>query len=487
MRIALGGVIHETNTFCAGLDAGQRLSSMWAGDCRYSYRRAHLSRRCDRSRARNGYELVPIFVANATPSATIARDAYESLRDRLLDGIRDEGPFDAVCLTFHGAGVADGYDDIEGDIVRRTREIVGAETPIVVTLDLHGNMTQKMVQHADLCLPCHFYPHIDMYERGQEAIDSLSAIVSGDLKPTSHLTILPMVISTTTSNLPPVSQINDLCFEKEEEPGVVDCAINHGFAPADIPQIGITILTTTNDDPDRAREIANDVARTIWNRRDEFPHTLRSAEEAIAAALAAEGKPVILNEASDNPGGGGPGDGTHLLRAMLDAGLDDAIFGHIWDPEVAEQAHEARPGATISVRLGGKHEELHGEPIEATAYVKCVSDGRFIQQSPMGQGSSVDLGKMARLQIDGIDALVSSRRAQTLDPEVFLLHGIDVMRYKIVAIKSSAHFRAGFEPIADAIIQADTPGLNSVDISTFTYHRVNRPLWPLDPEMTWNA
>jgi len=486
MRVALGGVIHETNTFCKGFTpasdfrqlAGQEILDAHTGVRSYQ---GGAIEACER----HGYELVPIFVANATPSAIIARDAYESLRDRLLDGIREQGPWDAVCLTLHGAGVADGYDDIEGDIVRRTREIVGPDVPIVVTLDLHGNMTREMVEHADLCLPCHFYPHIDMYERGQEAIDCLAKIKAGELKPTSYLAILPMMIATTTSNLPPVSEINELCFEKEKEPGVVDCAFCHGFAPADIPQVGITVLATTNNDPERAKQIANEVASVIWERREEFPHKLRTAEEAIAAALATEGQPVILNEASDNPGGGGPGDGTHLLRAMLEANLESATFGHIWDPEVAAQAHEAGPGATIQVRLGGKHEELHGEPIEATAYVKGVTDGQFIQQSPMGRGARVDLGKMARLVINGIDVLVSSRRAQTLDPEVFLLHGIDVMRYKIVAIKSSAHFRAGFEPIAHAIIQADTPGLNSVDISSFTYHRVDPPVWPLDPNVTW--
>jgi microcystin degradation protein MlrC len=486
MRVALGGVIHETNTFCKGLTpasdfrqlAGREIIAAHAGVRSYAGGVIEASER-------RGYELVPLFLANATPSATIAREAYESLRDRLLDGIRDQGPFDAICLTLHGAGVAEGYDDIEGDIVRRTRAIVGRDTPVVVTLDLHGNMTRAMVEQADLCLPCHHYPHVDMYERGQEAIDSLARIASGELLPTSYLTIVPIVIPTTTSNLPPVSDFNALCFEKEKLPGVVDCAMCHGFAPADIPQIGITILATTNNDPDLARRVSEDVARAIWARRDELRPTLRSADEAIQAALATEGRPVIINEASDNPGGGGPGDGTHLLRAMLAAGLEGAVFGHIWDADVAAQAHAAGPGATINVSLGGKTEALHGEPLEVEAYVKCVTDGGFIQQSPMGRGAKVNLGKMARLAIDGMDVLVSSRRAQTLDPEVFLLHGINVMRYKIVAIKSSAHFRAGFEPIAAAIIQADTPGLNSVDLDAFTYQRVNRPIWPLNPDMVW--
>jgi microcystin degradation protein MlrC len=487
MRVALGGVIHETNTFCKGLTpasdfrqlSGQEIVEAHAGVRSYAGGVIEAAER-------HGYELVPIFLANATPSATIARETYESLRDHLLDGIRSQGPFGALCLTLHGAGVAEGYDDIEGDIVRRAREIVGPDTPIVVTLDLHGNMTREMVELADLCLPCHLYPHVDMYERGQEAIDSLAKIASGALVPTSHLTVMPLVIPTTTSNLPPVSEFNALCFEKEKLPGVIDCAMCHGFAPADIPQIGITVLATTNDAPELARQVSEDVAREIWRRRGELRPTLRSAEEAIQAALEVEGCPVILNEASDNPGGGGPGDGTHLLRAMLAAGLDNAAFGHIWDADVAARSHEAGPGATINVSLGGKTEELHGEPLGAEAYVKCVTDGAFIQQSPMGRGGRVNLGKMARLQIGGIDVLVSSRRAQTLDPEVFLLHGIDVMRYKIVAIKSSAHFRAGFEPIAASIIQADTPGLNSVDLNAFTYHRVNRPIWPLDPDMEWN-
>lgn len=486
MRVAIGGVIHETNTFCKGLTPATDFRQ-WAGEEIIKQNKGVRSYAGGAIEAaeRLGIELIPTFVASATPSATIARDAYESLRDRVLDGIREAGDLDAVCLTLHGAGVAEGYDDIEGDMVRRTREIVGDDTPIVVTLDLHGNMTQEMVDHADALFPCHFYPHIDMYERGQEAIEMIPKLIAGEIKPAKHLTVMPMVIPTTTSNLPPIKDINEICFEHEQHPKVIDCAMCHGFAPADIPQIGITIMVMTDNDPDLAKSVAEDVAGKIWERREEFRPTLRTAEEAIQAALATEGRPVVLNEASDNPGGGGPGDGTHLLRAMLAAGLNDATFGFIWDPVVAEQAHEAGPGATIDIELGGRTEELHGEPIRTSAYVKSVTDGKFIQQSPMGQGGRIDLGKMARLIIDGVDVIVGSRRSQTLDAELFLLHGIDVMRYKIVAIKSSAHFRAGFEPIAHAIIQADTPGLNSVDLSSFTYHRVNRPIWPLDEDVNW--
>lgn len=486
MRIALGGVSHETNTFCKGLTPASDFQQLTGGEILDANTgvRSYAGGAIEAIN-RLGAEVVPIFLAKATPSATIARDAYEQLRDQLLDGIREAGPLDAVLLTLHGAGVAQGYDDIEGDIVQRTREIVGADVPIVVTLDLHGNMTREMVDAADALFPVHYYPHIDMYERGQEAAEIIPKLLSGEVKPAKYLAVLPMMIPTTTSNLSPVKEINEICLAHEREPKVIDCAMCHGFAPADVPQVGVGVMVMTDDDPELAREVADDVASKIWERLEAFRPELRSPEVAIQEALATEGRPVVINEASDNPGGGGPGDGTHLLRAMLEADLDSAAFGFIWDPEVAAQAHAAGPGATIEVDLGGRTEDLHGEPLHLTAYVKSTTDGRFIQQSPMGRGAQVDLGKMARLIVDGIDVIVGSKRAQTLDPELFLLHGIDVSRYKIIAIKSSAHFRAAFEPIAHAIIQADTPGLNSVDVLSFDYSRPRRPIWPLDEAVSW--
>jgi microcystin degradation protein MlrC len=200
----------------------------------------------------------------------------------------------------------------------------------------------------------------------------------------------------------------------------------------------------------------------------------------------------VVNDMSDNPGGGGAGDSTGLLGPMLATsqaireraaaeGLQPGTFGFVFDPEVARLAHEAGVGATIQCRLGAKTDDRHGVPLAVTAYVKCLTDGQFVQTSPMGRGTQVDLGKTARLVIDGIDVLVASVRTQTLDDEVFRLHGIDVTRYKLVALKSANHFRAAFEPLARAIVTADGPGLSARDVRLWPYRNLRRPLWPFDP------
>jgi microcystin degradation protein MlrC len=489
MRIAVGGISHETNTFCRGLtgiDAfrerawaeGQQIIERNRGVRNYH---GGVLDACERL----GHEMVPTFFASATPSATISRAAFDEMEDLLLERLRAAGEVDAVCLTLHGAGVAESIDDIEGHIITRVRDHYGADMPIVVTLDLHGNITDEMVAGADALLGVNLYPHTDSYDRGVEAIELLGRIERGEVSPAMHLTHLPMMLPSTTTDLSPAKDINEICWEHEAQPGVIDCTFFHGFAPADIPRVGVSVLAIADGDPKRARRVSEDVARQIWERREEFRPVITPPEKVFEQALATDGRPVVVNEKADNPGGGGPGDGTHLLRAMIEAGLKEACFGFIHDPETVAQAHEVGVGATIDVRLGGKKEPLHGEPIEARAYVKCLTDGRFIQQSPMGRGAKVDLGRMARLVIDDIDVIVSTIRTQTLDDEVFRLHGIDVTRYKIVAIKSSNHFRAAFAPIAHQIIRADTPGLVSADLSTFDYRRLERPIWPLDDNASW--
>lgn len=486
VRIAIGGIIHETNTFCAGLTTLEHFRAIHWGEGEEVIA-LHRGVRSDlggmiAEAERQGVELVPTFVATTEPSGTIAADALRTMLDMLLDGIRSGGQIDAVCLALHGAGVAEGDDDIEGTIISAVRALVGPETPITVTLDLHGNLTQTMAEQADALFVCHLYPHTDMYERGEEAMQLAVRMLRDGVRPAMHLEILPMMIPPSTTSVGPAKEINEFCYEWEAAPGMLDVTFVHGFPHTDIPQICVSVVAISEGDADLARRAAQDIARKLWEKRPEFVPAIPLPAEAIQQALASDARPVVIAEVSDNSGGGAPADGTHLLRAMLEAGLDDACFGFLCDPEVVAQAHAAGVGATIDIRLGAKTDTLHGTPIETSAYVKCLTDGRFILQTPMGRGSQIDLGNMCRLRIDNIDVLVATRRTQTLDAEVFLLNGIDVSRYKIVALKSQQHFRAGFDHIAGLILRTDPPGATSSNLESFDFERLAHPIWPLDAD-----
>ncbi|QRG70700.1 M81 family metallopeptidase [Brevibacillus choshinensis] len=485
MKIVIGEVMHETNTF-SNVPTTRELFELWEwarGDeivSAHAGVRDFLGGMVDGARQR-GIEVVGAFAANAYPAGTITKETFDSLQDELLSGIANAGKVDAICLSLHGAGVAEGVDDLEGALLKAVRQQVGYDIPLIVTLDLHGNITDEMIQQADILLGVHLYPHTDCYERGLEAVQLAEKMVKGELAPRMHRVKLPLIVPTSTTNLSPAKDINEVCYKWEREPGMVDCAFFHGFPYTDIPELGVTVVAVSNGDEELAKRAAEDVASLIWEKRMEFEPQVLSPREGLEMAKAATKFPVVLNETSDNPGGGTPGDGTYLLRAMLEADLQDACFGFIYDPEVAALAHEKGVGATIEVQLGGKTDNLHGEPITLTAYVKALTDGKFITSSPMGKGSPVDLGKSVRLQANGVDILVCSVKTQVLDEQVFLLHGIDVTQFKIVSLKSSQHFRASFEPLSAQIITVDSPGLTTLRFQSFDYKRLNRPVHPLDP------
>lgn len=491
MRIAIGQLSHETNTMFGpptpveefqrqGWHTGQAIVERNRGV------RSYLGGMLDAADAL-GVEVVPTFSAQAHPSGTIERAAYDAMLGNLLDGIRQAGQLDAVCLALHGAGTAEGIDDIEGTTLKAVRELVGPDVPLIGTLDLHCHATPTMFEHATALLMVHEYPHVDGYERGYEAVELAAKTVQGEVNPVMHSTVLPMMIAPVTTFHGPAREVNELCWAWEEK-GLLDVAFVHGFPHSDVLIISTSVIAVADGDPELAREAAEDVARKVWEMREEFRSQLPLPEEAIEQALATEGRPVVIAEISDNPGGGAPGDSTHLLRAMLDANLTEAAFGFVVDPETAAQAHAAGPGAMIETRIGGKTDpDMLGAPIEVEAYVKSVTDGRFITQSPMGRGGQRNLGKMARLVVGGVDIIVGSESSQTIDAELFLLHGIDISRYKIVALKSQNHFRAAFEPISAAIIRTDPPGWTTSNLLQLPFERVNRPIWPLDDNARWDG
>ena len=489
-RIAIGEISHETNTFCPPTTLQMFKERAWfRGDeiiQRIKGVRTYLGGMIAEGERRD-VTLIPTFATSTEPWGTITHEAYEAMLGELLDGLRKVMPLDAVCLALHGAGVADGITDLESAVLEAVRGVVGPSVPVAVTLDLHGNLTSQMAALATGFFCVHEYPHTDAFERGQEAMAFLLRVLDGEIQPVVVIETLPLLVPPSPSTLEPVKSINALCHQLEREPGMIDVAFVHGFTATDIPEVGASVIAVSERDAALARRAAQAVAKEAWARREAFQKTFPQPDEAVAQAMAAAASatPVVINETSDNPGGGTPGDGTHLLRAMLSAGLTDSAFGTLYDPEVAEAAHRAGAGATIRVRLGGKHDRLHGDPLDLEVYVKSLADGQFRLSTPMGRGYPMDLGRTARLISGGMDIIVASKRTQVLDPEPFLLHGIDVSRCRIIGLKSSVHFRAGYEGVAKHIITTDPPGISTSTLTQFPYKRLRRPIYPLDPDATY--
>lgn len=488
MRVAIGGLVHETNTYAVGATGLTALSAftvlrgselqMYFANTGWS-----VAGMLDEATRRRD-EVVATVFSWAEPSGTIEATAYATLKEELLTALAHALPLEAVALELHGAGVAEGVDDLEADLGRAIRAVVGP-VPVVATLDLHGNITAEMAAVYDALLGCHLYPHTDLYERGVEAVDLLHRIVDDGVRTVMHVESLPMLVPpATTDGDSPAARTNAACAELERREGILDCTFMHGFPFTDVPATGASIIAIADGDAALAAAAAKEAAASVWARRESFRVENDTPESAVRRAAAAGTFPVVINECSDNPGGGSPGDGTHLLRAMLEGRLSDSCFGFIADPGAVQRAIEAGVDRTIDVELGGHHDELHGRPLAVRGRVRCVTDGRVMLRAMMA-GVELVLGPTCRLTVEGIDVVVTSNPWQTIDPEIFLLHGIDVTRCKVIGLKSSQHFRAGFRDLAALIITADSPGLTTNRVETFEHVRPNRALWPVDAEAAY--
>jgi len=514
MRIVLAGISHETNTYCQGVTKADAFHCL-----RGKQMLATAGQETDVGGAATacaelGIEAVPILFAQTQPSATIERIAFENFAEEILDGVlvaQQQGGIDAVVLLLHGAGVVEGIQDLEGELASRVRELVGNSVPITASFDLHGNITQRMCDALNGVFACHQYPHIDLHTQAITAVEHAVAMVRSRRLARCVVVNAPLLLPTTTTFEGIGAAMLDAVLEREASEPVVDISWFHGFPYTDIEHVGSTIVVTYFEQADassasmttaNAQALAHELALKVWNQREAFRPVSLSAEEAVEQALVAadaraatERKaPIVIHETSDNCGAGTPGDGTHLLRALLDKKLDKklgadnsarACFGFIVDPITAAQAHLAGTGATIDIELGARTDDLHGTPVAAQALVKSLHDGRLVLQH-MFKGMPLNLGPMARLVIDGIDVVVGSRRSQTFDCEPFLALGIDVLRYDLVALKSSSHFRACFQSIADTIVTADPPGLSTHNIGVFPRQSTARALWPVNPQASFS-
>lgn len=490
MRIAIGGILHETSTFATvpttyrdfetglGLYRGADIVAKFRGtnNCTGGF---------ITGAERHGFDMVPLLWGFAYPSGLIPRADYDRLKRALLERLaqaRAEKPIDGVLLDLHGAMVVEGIDDGDGDVIESVRRAVGPKMPIVTTFDLHGNHTQRRLDHATAIVGYDTYPHIDMAARGEEAADLIVRAIRGEIRPAMALRELPLFWSAAcqVTAHPPMDEAMGLVFDAERRPGILSVTLATGFPWADVPHMGASVIVVADGDATLARKTADEIGDWVWQRRARWHRRPLTVSEALDLGDKQGRYPVMLADMADNTGGGAPGDSTEVLRAFVDRDLRDALVLYMVDPDAAARAHVAGVGGRFHVELGGKSHPVQGPPVPMDVEVVALSDGRFVYDGPMYGGLTGDLGPSAWVRQRGVNVVVVSARMQPLDQAFARSFGIDCAKMRYISLKSAVHFRSGFEKLGGSIHNIDASALHTHDFSRLPYRRRRKPMYPLE-------
>jgi microcystin degradation protein MlrC len=471
MRIAIGGFQHESHSFAPrptgwaeflrpggfpGLQRGPGLIEAVRG---ISLPTAGVIPVLEAA----GAEIVPLVWAVANPAGPVTAEAFERIAALLVASLSDtlqEAPLDGVVLELHGAMVAEGFPDAEGEVLRRVRAAVGPAVPVTASLDPHANMTERMVALADALVPYRTYPHVDMRDAGAKAARLLLARIrrgrpwARAFRQLDYLTPLP----SQCTMVAPMAEVMAAREALEAAHGCAELAFCFGFPYCDFDGCGMVIAAYAEAQPAAEAAVAA-LAAELARREPEFTVAIPDAAEGVAQAIAAArdaSRPVILADTQDNPGGGGHGDTTGLLAELIRQGAAGAVLAPINDAESAAACHAAGTGATLTLSLGGRSD---GVPLPVTATVEALSDGRFVGNGPVGMGNPADLGPTALIAIKpGVRVIVTSKKMQAYDQAMFTHIGVEPAAQRFLALKSSVHFRAHFQPIAERVIVVAAPG-----------------------------
>jgi microcystin degradation protein MlrC len=482
-RIAVGGFLHETNTFAptkatysdfvhgGGWPAMARGAEVLEVMRNINVGLAGFIEQADAY----GWEMVPILACGASPSAHVTKDAFERIVTAMIEGIRTAGPLDAVYLDIHGAMVAEHIDDGEGEVLRRVREVIGGDLPLVVSLDLHANVTPEMVAYADALIAYRTYPHVDMADTGRATAKHLALMLETKQKFAKAFRELPFLIPISwqcTRDEPSKSIYQKL--KALQSDAVPTLSFAPGFPATDFPGCGPTVIAygRTQADADAA---ADTIAALVMSHESDFDGRIYTPDEGVRLAMELAthaSKPIVIADTQDNPGAGSDSDTTGMLRALIRNNATKAAIGVINDPAAARAAHEAGVGATVTLALGGKSGISGDAPYTGTFVVENLSDGRFVACGPYFGGRDMDMGPSAALRIGGIRMVVSSHKAQLADQSMYRYVGIEPSEQSILVNKSSVHFRADFEPIAERLLICAAPGAMPVDTAALPWTRL---------------
>jgi microcystin degradation protein MlrC/3-mercaptopyruvate sulfurtransferase SseA len=487
MRIFSGSLATETNTFApmpTGLSSFKDRGYYKAGQHpdHLSFFAAPLwaARLRAKQQPEKNWVLIEGMVAGAQPSGITTRYAYETLRDELLADLKAALPVDIVLLGLHGAMVADGYDDCEGDLLARVRALVGPTVVVGAELDLHNHLSADMIKHTDILVSFKEYPHTDVLERGFELVDLCVATWEGKIKPVPAVVDCHMICTIHTSREPARSFVDRL-QALEGRDGVLSLSITHGFAWGDVPDMGTKVLAYADGmalehAASKASELARKLADELIAMRESLAPSHPDVDQALDEALAFQGGPVVISDGADNPGGGAAGDSTFFLRRMIERQISNAALGPLWDPGAVRIAFDAGVGASLMMRLGGKISPLSGDPIDLQCKVKALHADMIMTGL---SGAPVAMGDSALIETQGIEIVLITLRNQAMGSDMFTQLGCDLASKKIIVVKSSQHFYASFMKIGKHVIYAAAPGAVTIELNTLEYKNITRPKWPL--------
>ncbi len=417
----------------------------------------------------------------AEPGGLITKDAYETLRDTILAEVKNALPLDGILLGLHGAMIADGYEDCEGDLLRRLRALVGGDIPIMAEFDLHLHLTRAKLEHLNLFVAFKEFPHTDFLERARDLTRLAADLLNGKIRPVFSVFDCRMVEVMPTSHEPMKSFINKVKKIEDAHRDLLCISVCHGFMAADVPEVGCKILVMTDNNRAKGDRIARELGEELFSLRGQLMMPVLSVPEGLERADANPSPPTVLADMWDNPGGGVPGDSTFLLHAMLEHGVQDAALASIWDPRAVQTCRAAGEGSRIRLAFGGHSCDLVGEPVKAQVLIKKIQPDAW---QSFGE-SKVSLGTAVVLEVGGTEVILCSHRTQTYSPDVFSNLGIDPAAKRLLVVKSTNHFYAAFSKLTPHILHVSARGCYPSDPKKTNYKNLRRPLWPID-DLSWS-
>lgn len=486
MRIALGGIMHESNSFAAGptgrgrfeegsLTRGDALLAAW-GDAH------HEVGGFTAGAERFGYELAPTVMAWATPAGPVDDTVIDEVVAEIIDGCR-RASADGLLLALHGAMVSPRHADADGEVLRRLRSALGEDLAIVATLDFHANVSPALAEQADALVGYQTYPHVDQRQRGLDAAGLVARAVRGEIRPVVALAKPPMILNLLgqETDREPMRSLMKWAREAERRPGILSVSLMAGFPYADVPQMGPAVLVVADGDRLAAQAVADELAGRMWEARRDLFVACPGPEEAVHLALASGQTPVVLVDLGDNVGGGSAGDGTVLLRELLRQGASGAVVV-LYDPDGARDALRLGLGGRFERAVGGWVDRVHGDAVPVRGVVLSLHDGTWIEDQPRHGGRRFnDQGPTAVVEIEGPNLLVlNSLRTPPFSLGQLTSLGIDPARQSILVVKAAVAHKAAYGPIAGRMIEVDTPGLTAIDPARFRFQQIRRPMFPLD-------